>query len=254
MQAALSILKPDLHWAPPVIGHRGACASAPENTLAAFRRAYDQGVTWIETDVKLTHEGIPILMHDDMLDRTTSGKGLVADTTWAVMQKLDAGRWFGPSFIGETVPQLAEGLRFVIERNMRINLELKPCPGRAQATTMVALIETAKLWPDDRPPPLISSFDITALTIASGLHPEWPRALALDEWRDDWAGLVRQTGAAALTINAGILTRARIGVLAEARLPILAYTVNEPAQAKELLQWGVSAVFSDDPQAIIKAL
>ena len=247
-------LKHDLKFAPPVIGHRGAKASAPENTLASFRRAFEQGAVWVETDVKLTHEGVPVLMHDDQLDRTTSGKGNVADISWNEMKSLDAGRWFGPAFIGEKVPSLAEGLHFIIERNMRINLELKPCPGRTQATAMVALIETAKVWPDNHPPPLISSFDINALVIAAGLHPEWPRGLLLDDWRDDWAGLARQTGASSLHINADKVSRAHIGVMAEAHLPILAYTVNEPARAKELLHWGVSAVFSDNPEDIIKAL
>ena len=94
----------------------------------------------------------------------------------------------------------------------------------------------------------------TLLMIAAGLHPEWPRGLLLDEWREDWGALVRKTGASALHLNADNLTRARIGIVAETRLPILAYTVNNPALAKELLHWGVSAVFTDNPKEIIEAL
>src|SRR5882672_3455210 len=119
-----------LAFRPPVIAHRGARASAPENTMAAFRRAYEDGAKWIEVDIKLTHDGIPIIMHDDTLDRTTDGKGPVADMLWDDMQKLEAGNWFGPGFAGERVPRLSEVLHFVLEHNMRINMELKPCPGR----------------------------------------------------------------------------------------------------------------------------
>jgi glycerophosphoryl diester phosphodiesterase len=243
-----------LAFRPPVIAHRGARALAPENTLAAFRRAREEGARWIETDVKLTHDGIPIIMHDDTLDRTTDGKGPVADITWADMQKLDAGSWFDLAYKGEHVPRLAEVLRFVLEHNMRINLELKPCPGRAQATAMVTLIEAAKIWPHDRPPPLISSFDIEALMIAAGLHPEWPRGLLLEEWRDDWADLVHKTKASVINLDADLLTEERVEAIVKTRLPVLAFTISDPARAKELLHWGVKAVFSDNPGTIIKAL
>jgi glycerophosphoryl diester phosphodiesterase len=237
----------ELFFHPPVIAHRGVRAKAPENTLAAFRLAKEAGVGWIETDVKLTHDGVPILMHDDTLDRTTNGHGPVADKTWDEIRQLDAGG-------GERVPSLAEALHFAIDANINLNLEIKPCPGRTQATTMVALIEVAKMWPDDRPPPLVSSFDIEALAIAAMLHPEWPRGLLLDDWRDDWLEIARLTGASTINMNADILTQPRVAMIAKSGLPLLVYTVNEPLRARELLRWGVSAVFSDDPQAIIGTL
>ncbi|MFY9287382.1 MAG: glycerophosphodiester phosphodiesterase [Alphaproteobacteria bacterium] len=239
---------------PPVIAHRGVRSEAPENTMAAFAKVAASGASWIETDVKLTHDGVPILMHDDTVNRTTNGKGAVADLTWDDIQKLDAGSWFNPGFAGEPVPLLIDALRFVLDHNLRINLELKPCPGRTQATTMITLIEMMKIWPHNYPPPLLSSFDVEALTIASRLHPDWPRGLLLDEWHADWPELVSKTVASTINLNASLITQQRMRQLLQADLPILAYTVNDPLRAKELLHWGVTAVFSDNPREIIKAL
>ncbi len=80
---------------PRIIGHRGAKASTPENTLAGIRRANDDGGKWVEFDVKLTKDSVPILMHDATLDRTTNGKGRVAEHALAQIRQLDAGSWFG---------------------------------------------------------------------------------------------------------------------------------------------------------------
>src|SRR5580658_7344129 len=95
---------------PPVIAHRGASAQAPENTMAAFRLATESGAKWVEFDVHLTQDGVPVIMHDDTLDRTTDGKGKIADASWADVQKLDAGSWFDKRFKGERVPHLDEVL------------------------------------------------------------------------------------------------------------------------------------------------
>ena len=83
---------------PRLIGHRGAAAAAPENTLASLRKAKELGASWVEFDVKLTRDGHPVLIHDERLERTTSGRGEVALTTLVELQKLDAGGWFAPAF------------------------------------------------------------------------------------------------------------------------------------------------------------
>ena len=242
-----------LSFLPPVIAHRGARCRAPENTLAAFAAAHEDGATWIETDVKITMDGMPILMHDDKLERTTNGHGAVADTSWAEIQHLDAGSWFDGSFSGTKVTAMAELLAFACAKNMRLNLEMKPCPGRAQATVMVALIEASKLWPESAPPPLISSFDVEALSVASQLQPDWPRALLVDQWRDDWGDVMRQVNASCLNIDDALLTPERRAILRHAPIPVLVYTVNDPERATLLLKEGFSAVFSDNPAVIIDA-
>lgn len=244
----------ELAFSPPVIAHRGVRNEAPENTFAAFEKVSASGATWLETDVKLTHDGVPILIHDETLERTTNGHGLVADHTWKNLESLDAGAWFNPNFHGQTIPRLADALRLVLAHKLHINLEIKPCPGRVKATVMVTLIEASKIWPENVAPPLISSFDIEALTIAAQMHPEWPRGLLLDRWHDNWGDLVKTAGASTINLNASVLTQDRVESLRQAKLPILAYTVNDIADAKRLLQWGVTAVFSDNPKEIIAGL
>ncbi len=243
-----------LAFTPPIIAHRGASGSAPENTLAAFRLAREQGAGWIELDVKLTYDGVPIIMHDDTLDRTTNGKGNVADAMWAEVQTLDAGSWIDPRYKGERVPQLAEVLRLAIDLDLQVNMELKPCPGRAKATAMVAMIEAVKIWPQEKMPPLISSFDEETLAVAAQLHPEWPRSFAFEEWRDDWREKAAKFDARALTVNADLLTPERMPLLVQSGLAILPYTVNDPLRANELLRGGASAVFTDKPRTILAAI
>src|SRR5271170_7173679 len=119
---------------PPVIGHRGAAASAPENTLSGLRRAKALGCSWVEFDVRLTGDGALVLCHDPRLDRTTSGSGLVSANSLAAVRELDAGSWFDPSFAGERVPTLDEVLLLASELDLGANIEIKSDRGREYAT------------------------------------------------------------------------------------------------------------------------
>lgn len=245
---------PSLAFLPPVIAHRGASAVAPENTLAAIRATREQGANWVELDVKITYDGVPVLMHDETLNRTTSGSGFVAEVTWSDVSKLDAGISFGSSFKGEGIPHLSEAVNTLLFNSLSLMLEIKPCPGRAKATTMVAIIELAKVWPEGDFYPVISSFDMESLQIAAQLEPQWPRCLILEDWTDEWREKMAQSVASALTIDERVLTRDRVEEMKSLRLPLLAYTVDEPERAKELLDWGVSAVYSNHPRVILEKL
>ena len=124
---------------PKVIGHRGAKAYAPENTLPSIETAADLGVEWVELDVKLTKDNVPIIFHDEGLDRTTSGTGLVAQTNYEDLRDLDAGSWFGDSFSSVRIPTLEEAVDILLKHNLGLNLEIKPCPGREKETAEIAL-------------------------------------------------------------------------------------------------------------------
>jgi len=191
-------------------------------------------------------------MHDDTLDRTTSGRGPVASLAWKDLQLLDAGSWFSPSFSNTRVTSLAELVAFCAASDMRLILELKPSPGRTQATVMVALIEAAKLWPKDMPPPVISSFHADALLIAAQLNPDWPRGLLLEEWQDDWIKTATLTQASTVTFKADLLTPERLEILRDSPMPVLAYTINDSARAKELMAAGIAAVYSDNVGELLK--
>lgn len=148
---------------PLVIGHRGAAGEAPENTLAAFELAIRQGADGIEFDVHLSADGVPVVIHDQRLDRTTSGSGRVSQSSYAALRRLDAGAWFHPSvdggrarptYVGLRIPSLSEVLTWVRERNCKAFVEIKQPPatypgiearvleeiGRARAASLVTVI------------------------------------------------------------------------------------------------------------------
>lgn len=241
-----------LEFSPPVIARRGATRRAPENTLESFKAARDGGVRWIGTNVKLTSDGIPVVIYDESLDRTTNGHGAVSEMAWPEMRALDAGSWFGSEFNAAHIPTLAQALDFAVKNDIRLELELRPGPGRTLATTMIALIEVVKARHDPQAPPLISSFDVETLKVAYHMHPDLPRALFLDEWREDWRELATVTQASAIGVNEKLLTPERLRVIRATSVTLLAYTVNDAERARDLLATGVSAVFTDYPREIIE--
>src|SRR5205823_7284106 len=111
-----------------VVGHRGAMGHRPENTLASFEYAVAHGADWIELDVHLTRDGALAVIHDEAVDRTTDGHGLVNDHTLAELKKLDAGTWFAPEFAGQRIPSLDEVLVWARERNTVVDIEIKNAP------------------------------------------------------------------------------------------------------------------------------
>ncbi|MGH6912195.1 MAG: glycerophosphodiester phosphodiesterase family protein, partial [Geminicoccales bacterium] len=183
---------------PRLIGHRGAAGAAPENTLASIRRASQLGAAWVEFDVKLTREGVPILMHDDRLERTTSGRGCVADHTLAAIRELDAGAWFAPAFAGEAVPTFEDALAACAELGLGINVEIKPCPGREEETAHAVLEVLLAHWAADLSRPLISSFAHLCLAVARERAPDLPRGYLCSRLPRDWAAELERYGCVTL--------------------------------------------------------
>lgn len=110
---------------PKVIAHRGLPHAAPENTMASFKEALSLGVDGIETDVQQTIDGQLVICHDELLNRTTNGTGLLKDYTLNELKKLSAGAWFNKKFISETIPTLREFFDLVHDKDILINLEIK---------------------------------------------------------------------------------------------------------------------------------
>lgn len=235
---------------PHIIGHRGAAALAPENTLAGLRAAARHGARMVEVDVKLTADDVPVLLHDDTVDRTTDGTGPAATMRLCNLRKLDAGRWFDPAFAGERVPTLAECLALAVELDLALNLEIKPCPGREVETAERALDEARRLWPADRPPPLISSFAVACLHVARDIVPDWPRGYLIWERPDDWAEIADAVDAATLNVHHPFETPESLAAYRATGRPVVAYTVNDPARADALLAQGVAAIITDCPDRV----
>jgi len=239
---------------PRVIGHRGAAAVAPENTLASLRKAKELGAAWVEFDVKLTRDGAAVLMHDERLRRTTDGQGAVAQLTLAEIQKLDAGAWFGPSFAGERVPTLADALALCGELGLGINVEIKPCPGREAETTRVAVETLLEHWPENRPAPLISSFAPVCLAVARDLAPAVPRGYLASRLPERWQEQLEAYGCSTLNLNDRQTSDLQRAAVLAAGVPLVLYTVNDPGRARELLEKGVAALFTDRVGEVLAAL
>jgi glycerophosphoryl diester phosphodiesterase len=238
---------------PPIIGHRGACAYAPENTLESIRTAYEMGVKWVELDVKLTADSVPILFHDDDLDRTTNGHGAVAQTRWRDIQDLEAGSWFSEGFAGIRVPTLEETLDVLMHYKMGVNLEIKPCAGREVETAESMLDLLTQSW-DERDNILISSFSHVSLETTKDMAEDFPRALLLDdEWPKNWLEIAEYLEVPIINIS-NSCNREQVELVIDSGRQVFVYTVDDPQRAKQLRQWGVDGVFTNDPDAITPAL
>jgi len=231
---------------PRFIAHRGGGALAPENTLAAMRTAVAHGYTMVEYDVKLSADNIAILLHDDTLARTTNGTGAVALLPYARLAQLDAGSWYGPTFAGEPVPTLAAVARYTRTCGVASNIEIKPCPGRERETGMQVARAALKYWQGVDLPPLLSSFSEMALAAAAQAAPDLPRALLVtNQTPIDWLARARQLGCIAVHLDERMVDRPMIHEVYQAGLRLAVWTVNEPARAQALFDWGVDAIVTD---------
>jgi len=231
---------------PAVIAHRGASGHAPENTLAAIRKAHDFGATWIEIDVNISKDGVPVLFHDDGVERCSSGSGLVIEHSLTDLKALDCGAWYADEFSNERIATLDECLRLAAQMGMGINLEIKPCSGWEAPTTR-AIAETL-LRARALPEIIISSFSHVAMLEAHRLLKHIPRStlylVAPPYWRDDAARLE----ASNIHLHANTLLTAKdIDSFHSAGLGVYCYTVNDAAKAKQLYAIGVDGVFTNYP-------
>ena len=235
------------------MGHRGAAAAAPENTLASIRRAAEEGASWVEFDVMLTGDDCPVLFHDDSLKRTTGRQGLMAETPFDALQDLDAGAWFGKAFKGEPVPTLETALNLARDLGLGVNMEIKPSEGRDVETAKAAVTVLARHQADGLTS-IVSSFSRMSLAVALALEPQLPRALISHKRPADWQGILKTLDCTALHINSLALNKRFIGRVKAAGYLMSSYTVNDAARARELRAFGVDCIISDKPGAILKAL
>jgi glycerophosphoryl diester phosphodiesterase len=228
---------PSLSW----IAHRGAGKTAPENTLLAFRTGLAAGFTAFECDVQLSRDGVPFLLHDDLLDRTTNGHGLACAQDWATLSQLDAGSWHGAASGGEPLMSLAALASLARSQSLHINLELKPSPGEATRVGAGVADWLRTHWRG--PTPLLSSFEPEALRAAQGRG--WPLALLLERWAIEAPQQALQLGACAVVCHHASLRAEGIAALHATGLRSLSYTVNDAAEAARLRAAGIDGLITD---------
>lgn len=232
------------------IAHRGASGYAPENTLAAFRRAVSQGVTFIETDLHLTRDAHFVAIHDETVDRTTSGQGEIQRLTLAEVRRLDAGSWFASEFIGERIPTLSEILEFTKKHDVVFYLELKPNGFWGGEHALVSsLRDSAEI-----PRVVIISFDAAILAALRKIDPTLMTGLLYDGKIDNPLDRAAEIGARQLAVRGDLVTPNLIKAAHERDLQVICWTVNSPAHMRLLQAAGVDGIMSDYPDRLLAAL
>lgn len=238
------------------IAHQGASAVAPANTLLAFRRAADLGADGVELDVHLSADGVPVVIHDFTVDRTTDGSGRVADLPLAALKELDAGSWFDAACAGERIPTLEEVFAEVGCR-LLINVELKALPpdSRGLEPAVVALVERHGL----RDRVLISSFNPLALRNVRRLAPHLPLGFLygdapLFRLARVLVGLMPGLRPEAVHPYWGLVRPSFIRRAHARGRRVVAWTVDEPEGMQRLAGWGVDAIITNHPDRLHELL
>jgi glycerophosphoryl diester phosphodiesterase len=224
---------------PLILGHRGASAEAPENTLKAFRLARAQGADGVELDVQRSADGVPVVIHDETLERTTRGAGRVSAHPWGALARLDAGE-------GERIPSLEQAAIWAAEAGAWLNVELKAAGVEA---AVLAVLERAGILPRT----ILSSFDPEVVRQVGRLAPAARRFLLRERWDAATMEAVRESGAGGVCLENSATSSPALDELRAARLPVIVWTVDDPARARMLLRAGVAGLITNVPSVGVAA-
>ena len=234
---------------PRLIAHRGAKNSAPENTLAAINEAARCGAGWVELDVQVTKDGVPVLFHDRSLDRTTNGSGEIKNIDSSSLTSLDAGNWFDVRYKGENVPLLLDALDLCQELNLGVNLEIKAYDTSIHNTVVRTLSVVNEFGREFEEKLLFSSFDTKVLSTLRSLSPNLPRGLIVDKFHGDLAADLLSYACFSIHPAISFLkSRANIEKVLSFDLPIIPYTVNDLDTAKRLTELNINTFITDEPK------
>ena len=230
---------------PRWVAHRGAGKLAPENTLAAFKLGASYGYRMFECDVKLSSDGVPFLLHDDTLERTTNGHGIAGLQSWQELQKLDAGSWHSRPYAGEPIPSLDTIAAYCIANSFDLNIEIKPTAGTDQITGEVVATHAARLWKNQARKPLLTSFKTDALQAAMDAAPDLPCGLLLHELWTGWLETGLMLGCQAIICNHRLWDSSSVTQAKSAGFKTLGYTVSEEADVQRLLALKTDGLITD---------
>ncbi|MFC4766139.1 glycerophosphodiester phosphodiesterase [Effusibacillus consociatus] len=231
---------------PLIYGHRGASAYAPENTISAFRLAQEMGCHGLEFDVQLTKDGIPVVIHDEKMDRTTDKRGQVSTYTWNGIQSADAGSWKGKRWKGEKIPSLEEVLAEF--NGMYLNIELKnsevPYPGLEEK--VVSLIDSYC----DSKKVIVSSFNHESVRRIKKLAPHIRTGTLYDREPANLFEYLQSLGGDAVHPSYRLVTKEKVEQFHKLGFQINTWTVNRAFSMKRILQMGVDGIITNYPDRL----
>lgn len=230
-----------------LIAHRGASKEAPENTLASFQKALEIGVHYIEFDVHVTRDGVPIVLHDSLLGRTTGSRHLerVTDLDWSEMSTLDAGSWFGKEFAGQRIPVLDEVLQLQLN-NEQTGLMIEIKKGHAHIAPLVTSI-LASVHRANCKNVVLGSFSIHALEEIRHRAPQLQLIGIVDN--SNMIDKCRAMKLPRMAMWYKLLNPSLVQSLHEEGTEVWAYTVDDPKVVKFLLSIGVDGIITNDPRS-----
>lgn len=230
---------------PRILAHRGGGTLAPENTLGGIRFAHELGFRGVEFDVMLAGDEVPVLIHDETLDRTVGITGRVPETPSSVLATVDAGSWRGRRWRHEAIPTFHDAARLCQSLGLWANVEIKPARGFERATGTAVAAMARELWHGSAQPPLLSSFSPDALAAARQEAPELVRGYLVDEVPAHWRDTARELDCLAIHCNHRKLNPKQVDEMHAAGYAVLAWTVNHRQSAAKLLRWGVDCLVTD---------
>lgn len=249
---------------PLIIGHRGASVHAPENTLAAFLMALDAGADGVEFDVQLSKDGVPVVIHDSTLERTSARSEKVADLTSKQLAQMDVGSWFNAKFpkkansefSAETVPTLAQVLKLFKGTKSLIYIELK-CSGTDFAPLVKVVCDVIRGSPL-LPRIIVKSFKLAAIPEVRRQLPEVQTAALFEPTIMDFfrrrkhiIAVAREFGAHQISLHRSLVTRKLVSLAADAQMPVTIWTADDPKWIKRCRKLGIGALITNDPAKMI---
>ena len=235
---------------PKLIGHRGVKDLCPENTLESILKAFDLGLSFVEIDVKISKDRVPILLHDDTLDRTTNGSGLAIDYDYENIKKLDAGKFFYKENTNIFVPKLEDILSLCTNNNGNLNIELKPNKNFEKENVYQVYKLTKNLNQIDI---FFSSFDMISILEISKLYPQSIRSFLLDDFKeyniDDLISISINHDLKICGLNIDLVNADIIKKIKESNMAITVYSDKNInlSSATDIFSIGVDSIFVDNP-------
>jgi glycerophosphoryl diester phosphodiesterase len=237
---------PSVEGRPLVLGHRGASADAPENTLAAFRAALEQGADGFELDVWRCGSGEAVVIHDADAMRTGQSPRAVAGSTLRRLRELDVGRWRGDAFAGERIPTLDEVLKAFPAAIVNVELKSARVPDLGLPVEVVRTLRQHGA----EPRVVVSSFSATLLAAFRALAPDVATGFLVAPGAIAWAraeAAVRAIRPTAIHLSRELATGQRLAAWAAGGVRVLVWTVDDPVEVERLARFGVAAVVSNRP-------